>query len=167
MIKIYCDKCGKEITDNVNVFSDDTEIRDGHNVLVSYRGKTLYYCDECRYGDLTCGFKVGDQVITSTGQVGKIADICTCDQCEDRGFYEPVVEVEIGIGSIWITNNDKRVNFRSFYQIGEQIFGNIDEQCVVDDIRRKKDEIKNNQKELIELEAQLDVVRKLMKGNCK
>lgn len=165
MIKIYCDKCGKEITDNVNVFSDDTEIRDGHNVLVAYKGKTLYYCDECRYDDLTCGFKVGDQVITSTGKVGKITNICTCDQCKDRGFYEPVVEVENSTDLIWITNNDKRVNFRSFYQIGERIFGNIDEQHVVDDIRCKKDEIKNAQQELIELEAQLNVVKKLSGGD--
>lgn len=159
MIKVYCDKCGKEITGNINVFSDDTEVRDGHNVLMTYRGQTLYYCDECKHNGLTCGFKVGDQVITSTGKVGKITDICTCDQCKDRGFYEPVVEVEIGTGSIWITNNDKRVNFRSFYKIGDHIFGNIDEDCVLDDIKRKKEEIYNMNRSLIALEAQLNVVR--------
>lgn len=161
MIKVYCDKCGKEITGNANVFSDDFEVRDGHNVLMSYRGKTLYYCDECAHSDLTCGFKVGDQVITSNGKTGIITDICTCDQCKKRGFYEPKVEVIIGTGSIWITDNDKRVNFRSFYRIGDHIYGNIDEDVVLYDIERKNEEIIDAQKDLIELEKQLDVVKKL------
>lgn len=163
MIKIYCDRCGKEITDNINKEVEETKAIDLYGTVVAKWTKMLHYCDECQHEDLTCGFKVGDQVITSTGQVGTITDICTCDNCKDRGFYEPTVEVEIGNGSIWITDNDKRVNFRSFYKIGDQVFGNIDEDCVLYNIKHKKECIEEQQKELIELESQLDVIKRFKK----
>lgn len=165
MIKIYCDKCGKEITDNVNREVEETKAVDLHGVVVAKWTDILHYCDECQYNELTCDFKVGDQVITSTGKVGTITSICTCDQCKDRGFYEPTVELEIGDGSIWITDNDKRVNFRSFYKIGDRVFGNIDEECVVNNIKSKKEFIKEQQEELIQLEGQLNVIKGLKKDN--
>lgn len=163
MIKIYCNKCSKEITGNVNTVTEEPQAIDCRDNVVATFRDMVHYCDECQYKDLTCGFKVGDQVITSTGKVGTITDICTCDKCKDRGFYEPSVEVEIGDGSIWITDNDKRVNFRSFYKIGDQVFGNIDEECVLNNIKSKKEYIKEQQKELIELECQLDVIQKVLK----
>lgn len=158
MIKVFCDKCGKEITDHANAVPK--RATDGRGVVLFDCGTDLY-CDECMKDDLTCGFKVGDTVITSTGQVGKITDICTCDRCKEWGFYEPKVEVEIGNGAIYITNNDKRVNFRSFYKIGDQVFGNLDEDAVLYDIKFTKEQVKELQLELIELEAQLDVVKML------
>ena len=115
--------------------------------------------------ELNCGFKVGDEVLTSTGQVGRITDICTCDKCKERGFYEPKVEVEIGSGVIYITDNDKRVNFRSFYKIGDQVFGNIDEEDLLYDIESTKEQVKKLQLKLIEFEAQLDVVKKIKQIN--
>ena len=160
MIKFYCDQCGKEITDNVNKEAEETKAIDLYGNVVAKWTNTLHCCDECKYNDLTCGFKVGDEVITSIGQIGKITSICDCENCEERGFYEPTVETEDG-DIIYLTDNDKRVNFRSFYKIGDQVFGNIDEECILDDIKRKKAEINNNQKELIQLEAQLNVVQKL------
>lgn len=71
-------------------------------------------------------FKVGDEVITSTGEVGVIEYICDCSYCRDRGFYEPVVETTLGVGEIYITNYDEANNFKNFYQIGKYKFGNID-----------------------------------------
>ena len=82
-------------------------------------------------------FRVGDRVITSTGKVGIIESICDCDQCKARGFYEPSVEAVDGVGSIYITDNDKRVGFRSFYQIGKYKFGNIDKESVEYDIKNE------------------------------
>ena len=113
---------------------------------------------------MSCGFKIGDEVIMSTGEVGRITDICTCDFCRDRCFYEPTVEVEIGNDAIYITDNDKRNNFSSFYRIGDQVFGNIDEDAVKDSIKSVKDQIKKLQYELIELTSQLDIV-KMLKRN--
>ena len=149
MIKVFCDKCGKEITDNINTVIKETEAKNCcDNTVMKFASASYQYCDECMENDLTCRFKVGDEVITSTGKVGKIIDICTCNQCKERGFYEPVVEVEIGNGSIWITDNDKRVGFKSFYKIGDQVFGNLDEDGVLQNISTTKREIRELQEEL-------------------
>ena len=117
MIKFFCDKCGKEITDKVNTVKEEAEAVSDGRVVCKFTSASYQCCDECMEDGLACGFKVGDKVITSTGKVGTITDICTCDKCRKRGFYESTVEAEIGNNSIYITDNDKRVNFRSFYKI--------------------------------------------------
>ena len=164
MIKIYCDKCGKEITGNVNTVTEETKAVDCHDSVVATFTDTVHYCDECQYEDLTCGFKVGDTVITKDGRYGVIESICDCDNCKERGFYEPRVKMKFGEDQIWITDTDKRNGFNNFYKIGNQVFGNIDEECVLIAIKSKKEHIKEKQKELIELEAQLNVINVLKKG---
>lgn len=161
MIKFFCDKCGKEITDKVNTVKEEAEAVSGGRVVGKFTSASYQYCDECMKNGLTCGFKIGDEVITSTGKVGTITDICTCDRCKDRGFYEPTVEVEIGNDAIYITDNDKRNNFSSFYKIGDQVFGNIDEDVILDEIKSTKEEIRKLQLKLVDFEAQLDVVKML------
>lgn len=165
MIKVFCDKCGKEITDNINQNTEEIKAVNGRSVVINFISDSYQCCDECMENELSCGFKIGDEVITSTGEVGIITDICTCQFCKERGFYEPTVEVEIGNDAIYITDNDKRNNFSSFYKIGDQVFGNIDEDAVKDSIKSVKDQIKKLQYELIELEAQLEVVKKMKRIN--
>ena len=165
MIKVFCEKCGKEITGNINQNTEEVKAVNGRSVVINFISDSYQCCDECMENELSCGFKIGDEVIMSTGEVGRITDICTCNFCRDRGFYEPTVEVEIGNDAIYITDNDKRNNFRSFYKIGDQVFGNIDEDAVKDSIKSVKDQIKKLQYELIELEAQLEVVKKIKRIN--
>ena len=166
MIKVFCDKCGKEITDNVNNVIEETEAKNCYgNTLMKFASASYQYCDECMENGLTCGFKVGDEVITSTGEVGKIISFCTCQFCKERGFYEPTVEVEIGNNPIYITDNDKRNNFGSFYKIGDKVFGNIDEDTVKDSIKSVKEQVYKLRIELIELNLQLDVINVLKKKN--
>ena len=166
MIKVFCDKCGKEITNNINTVIEEAEAKNCcDNTVMKFASASYQYCDECMENDLTCGFKIGDEVITSTGEVGRIIDICTCDRCKERGFYEPTVEVEIGNNSIYITDNDKRNNFSSFYKIGDRIFGNIDEDAVKDSIKSVKEQVYKLQNEHIELNSQLDVINILKKKN--
>ena len=105
-------------------------------------------------------FKVGDKVITSTGQVGIITGICTCEGCESRGFYEPEIRTVVG-SRIYCTDNDWRLSFRSFYQIGDKVYGNIDEDCLVDDIDRVTKQIKECQKTLEELNLQREIINEL------
>lgn len=161
MIKVYCDKCGKEITGNVNAVEERIEAKDCHGVVITaFKGGTLHYCDECQYEDLTCGFKVGDQVITYDGRAGTIVDICDCESCKERGFYEPIVEMEIG-DQVWITDTDKRKGFDRFYRIGDRVFGNLDELYVIGSIDHKKQYIHEMETEFLDLEKQLDVIKKL------
>ena len=69
MIKVFCDKCGKEITDNVNNVIEETEAKNCYgNTLMKFASASYQYCDECMENGLTCRFKVGDEVITSTGE---------------------------------------------------------------------------------------------------
>ena len=165
MIKVFCDKCGKEITDNVNNVIEETEAKNCYgNTLMKFASASYQYCDECMENGLTCGFKVGDEVITSTGEVGRIISFCTCQLCKERGFYEPTVEVVIGNDAIHITDSDKRNGFSSFYKIGDQVFGNIDEDAVKDSIKFVKEQVYKLESELIELTSQLDVV-KILKRN--
>ena len=71
-------------------------------------------------------FNIGDEVITSDGRKGKIVDICHCEECERRGFYEPKVLYDEYDEVEYITNYDKERNFRDFYKIGNTVFGNAD-----------------------------------------
>lgn len=160
MIKFYCDKCGKEVTDNINCIRNDFEIRDGHNIIMTFPGKPYYLCNECKYNGLTCGFKVGDEVITSTGQIGEIISICDCDNCKERGFYEPVIKTEDG-EKIYLTDNDKRENFRSFYKIGDQVFGNIDKDVLLDEIKSTQQQLTELRDKMTNLYVQLNRVQRL------
>ena len=161
MIKVYCDRCGKEIIGKTFKVIEEVEAVDGlGHVLIKFP-KEIHICDECQYNEMTCGFKVGDQVITDDGRVGIIESFCDCESCKKRGFYEPKIKMEIGNYQIWITDTDKKNGFMNFYKIGDQVFGNIDKESTLNDIKYKKDEIKSYQKELIRLKEQLNVVKKL------
>lgn len=74
--------------------------------------------------------KRGMWVITNDRMdIGKIKDFCTCKMCEERGFYEPIIDNP----NIFITNYDKECKFHGykFYdniidliQIGDYVNGN-------------------------------------------
>ena len=146
-------KRGEEINYNINMAIEEPDIENHYD---EYDIENRY--DECIKDDLTCDFKIGDEVITSTGEIGRIVDICTCDLCKRHGFYEPMVEFTIGGAARYISNNDKKDNFRSYYKIGDKIFGNIDE----DEIKNRINKI---QMELIDLDLQLNVINSLKKKN--
>ena len=179
MIKCYCDKCKKEVP-NVTRIIEYEEARDAHGIkLVEFVSGAHDLCDECNEKfmylnidivdymklseeeiELLYGtFKVGDKVITSTGECGVITDICTCEQCKERGFYEPIIETKVGSSTIYITDNDKRANFRRFYKIGNRVFGNIDEDALLNSIERNQERTKELNEEWIELRKQRDILK--------
>lgn len=54
--------------------------------------------------------KVGMCVITNDRmKIGKIKGFCTCEMCEKRGFYEPIID-----GDIIITDYDKSQGFHGY-----------------------------------------------------
>lgn len=71
---------------------------------------------------LEYNFKIGDKVITSYGEIGQVIDICECDQCAERGFYELIVRYD-GYTD-WITVSEAKAGFENYYSIGEHVFGN-------------------------------------------
>lgn len=92
-------------------------------------------------------FNVGDKVITTDGVVGKITSICTCSQCEERGFYEPTWENEYG-DEYYITINDAIFGFNTYYQIGEYHFNGLDKDEVLYDMAFYERELKKLKKQL-------------------
>ena len=55
--------------------------------------------------------KKGMWVITNDRmEIGQIKDFCTCKMCEERGFYEPIIDNP----NIFITNYDKECKFHEY-----------------------------------------------------
>jgi hypothetical protein len=69
----------------------------------------------------------------------------------------------IGNDQIWITDTDKENGFINFYQIGDQVFGNVDGEAT----KRLRRRIVELEHDLIEVEGQLDMAKKLEMGNSK
>lgn len=173
MIKFICDKCLEETTkasqihkrangtnkryDLCPICAEKWDLFHTHIANVDIEDFIRLTNKEMDF--LFSTFQVGDEVITSTGQVGVIKDICTCDRCKERGFYEPCVEMKTGNGPIYITDNDKRDGFSNFYKIGDRMFGNLDEEAVLDSIKWNKEEIERLTKERYKLLDQLDIVK--------
>lgn len=139
--KHLCDKCAKKfnmIKDRLKYEEDFFDMSDEDIALMEY------------------DFKVGDEVITSTGQVGIIESICDCERCKKRGFYEPSVSLIHGVYDIYITDNDKENGFSSFYEIGKYKFGNIDKDSINRDIELEAHNIEEATKRLEEYRKQLE-----------
>lgn len=69
-------------------------------------------------------FKVGDLLITSSGGLGRITDICNCSRCKERGFYEPsFINLDADEDSDCISIYDYEQNFKWYYKIGNEVFG--------------------------------------------
>ena len=76
-------------------------------------------------------FAVGDKVVTIYGEVGHVVDICRCDRCLERGFYEPTWKIDDSGDVDWITINNAERGFDDFYQIGKYRFGHTFNKSVV------------------------------------
>lgn len=80
-------------------------------------------------------FKVGDEVITIDGERGEIVDICDCEECQKRGFLEPVWENEDEMEE-WITLGEAKCGFKNFYRIGKYRFNSFDRSLVEREISK-------------------------------
>lgn len=181
MVKYFCDRCGKEMENGRKLY---TAVYDALGTLITTIGPAKHLCEECcekldaikdkleheeDIFDVTdediellrYTFQVGDKVITSDGRTGTITDICDCDRCKKRGFYEPKVKMDFGASQIWITDTDKENGFISFYRIGDRVFGNVDTEAE----KRIRERIRELKHEVIEYEAQLDMMKKLENNN--
>ena len=176
MIKYFCDRCGNEFKSNglsIPVYVRDnigTKILfvDNKHLCEKCTNKFNMIKDRLEYEEdffdmsdedvalMEYDFKVGDKVITSTGEVGVIESICDCYRCKQRGFYEPNVKLIHGIYDIYITDNDKENGFSSFYEIGKYKFGNIDKDSINRNIELEAHNIEEATKRLEEYRKQLE-----------
>ena len=168
MIKYFCDRCGKE-TSYANGYTIPPMMKNKNGIM--HHGG-FFICNECyhrwcevkdRVSDIDfvelsdkelqpyrCDFKVGDVVLDKYGRAGKIVDICTCERCRERGFFEPTVQFDDG-RTDYIMRYDWETGFKSYYQIGNHIFGNLDEESV----RKEIDECKQR---MLQLYNQLNTI---------
>ena len=157
MIKYFCDRvgCGKEIKEKATLIP--IYAYDGKGIKIMQFG-CKHICEDCakkleeikdnlsskHYEQdflqmtdedielLRYTFKAGDKVIAADGRTGTITSICKCNSCINRGFYEP--EVDFGDYTDYIMISDKEDGFKSYYQIGDKVFGNLNEESVIKEL---------------------------------
>jgi hypothetical protein len=68
-------------------------------------------------------FNIGDFVENRDGRIGYISDICHCDECKKRGFFEPTIQYSDGTSG-YISNYSAKHVSKDYKQIGIQKFDN-------------------------------------------
>lgn len=107
-------------------------------------------------------FNVGDEVITIYGEKGKIVDICECEQCQDRGFCEPVWVEDIDDTQYehYISNFEAKNGFRDYFKIGKYRFNSFNKDHVLKQISYHEDGIKKYKEGLKVIEEYVDPIDK-------
>lgn len=120
-------------------------------------------------------FNVGDIVITTEGIVGEITSICTCEECEKRGFYEPTWHSD-GV-KYWpdivysedITIYEAQNGFKGYYRIGQYRFHEFNRSVVEHVLEYSYKEQRRIRETIRQLSWQLrniDEISKTKLGEC-
>ena len=181
MIKYFCDRCGNESKIRITL---PLYIHDGKGNVIEQVGEKDI-CEDCakmlaeiddvltkkHYRQdfllmsdedielLRYTFKIGDKVITADGRTGTITDICNCDRCKERGFYEPTVT--FSDYREYISISDKNDDFKSYYSIGDRVFGNLNEESVVKEL----EEIGERYNKLVKQQGMIHLLRYKKENN--
>ena len=63
------------------------------------------------------------------GKIGKVIQICTCEQCEARGYYEPIIEYAHGerdyVSVYWKDNLKASHNIIDLIEVGDYVNGEL------------------------------------------
>lgn len=105
-------------------------------------------------------FEIGDTVITTFGEIGEIDDICTCERCTERGFYE-YSWVDSNGKRHYITVYDADREFYNFYRIGNYRFNKLFYKTMINNL------IEEHKQEIKKLEHQLFVMESVKEGWIK
>lgn len=105
-------------------------------------------------------FKVGDEVVTTLGELGKIICICDCVRCKERGFNE-LVWFKYGTKEHnFITIYDAENGFPGFYKIGDYRFNDFEEDLITETIG-------NHEKEIYILNEQLTTIELIKREEAR
>lgn len=96
-------------------------------------------------------FRVGDEVETVDGMVGKIVSICHCEKCAERGFFEPKWETLDRKYSDYITVYQANYGFPGYRRIGKYVWNRG-----VDEDRLTKNIFTKENKEMKEIKLTID-----------
>lgn len=107
-------------------------------------------------------FEIGDKVITTEGEVGRITKICKCEECEKRGFYEPIWTIDGSDYEEYITIWQAKSGFKGFYQIGKYRFNDFDKSYILQQMASCLEQMANCEKELKQLKEKLEFIEGLM-----
>ena len=103
-------------------------------------------------------FEIGDEVITTEGESGKIIRICNCDECAKRGFYEPIWIKDGNEYEDYISIDTAKADFAGFYRIGKYQLNDFDKGEVLQNMGY-------HEKELQRLRKQLRLIEEIENGN--
>lgn len=104
-------------------------------------------------------FNTGDEVITTQGERGWIAHICTCDSCLKRGFNEPFWISDYGGYERCIDKFTAQNGFNGYYKIGRYRFNDFDKADILRSMAACEEDLKRYKKQLkriYELEAEYE-----------
>lgn len=104
---------------------------------------------------MQCGnyeFNIGDEVITTFGEKGKIVDFCNCIECRKRGFNEPIWATDDGEEQ-YITKTAVLLGFKEFYKIGKYTFNNFDKDTLLSYIQHYDSNLNQLKKQLEVIES--------------
>ena len=104
-------------------------------------------------------FHEGDFVENSNGKIGYISSICHCDECKERGFFEPTITYSDGTTDYINNYSIKSVPF-DYKQIGTQKFSTEDV------LRSRVVALEKENKELKEKVDNLTIQRNHMADLC-
>lgn len=104
-------------------------------------------------------FNVGDKVITTKGETGRIVHICTCDNCKSRGFNEVFWVNDYDLYEDDITRYQAENGFKGYYQIGNYYFNDLEKEKVLTSIDKCEDDLRQLRKQLGIIEI-LEIVEK-------
>lgn len=97
-------------------------------------------------------FEIGDTVITTLGEIGKIVGICKCERCAERGYFEPEWLRFDGDHIEYITIYEAEFGFKQFYQIGKYRFSEFEKDNLVQLIREETEKLSHLHKQLSVIE---------------
>lgn len=93
-------------------------------------------------------FEIGDVVVTTEGEMGKITRICYCDECKKRGFFEPIWIKEGSQYEDYISIGVAKCEFVGFYQIGKYRFNEFDKGEILQEMAYHEKSLKKLRKQL-------------------
>jgi hypothetical protein len=99
-------------------------------------------------------FNVGDEVISVGGIRGKIVDICQCEECANRGLFEPIWKHDDENEVEYITNYDFEFCFPGYHKIGNYTFWPLDKAFIIG-------QIEDREQNLARLKRQLQTIEEL------